>query len=74
MVMKIDLTNLNVFGATYRPRQDLYTNIYSVETFVERKHFLYKDTLYKQIDGITMSCALRPTLARFFIAHMDIQL
>ena len=32
--------------------------------------FLYKDTLYKQIDGVTMSCSLGPTLANFFMAHI----
>ena len=38
IVMKIYCTNLNVCGATYRLRQDLYTNIYGVKTFVEQKH------------------------------------
>ena len=38
IVMKIYLTNSNVVGASYRPRQDLYTNIYSAKSFVERKH------------------------------------
>ena len=28
--------------------------------------FLYKDTLYKQIDGVAMENSLRPTLANFF--------
>ena len=36
--------------------------------------FLYKDTLYKQIDGVTMGCPLGPTLANFFMAHMENQL
>ena len=31
IVMKISLTNSNVFGAAYRLRQDLYTNIYAVK-------------------------------------------
>ena len=35
---EIYLTNLNVFGATYRPRQDLYANNYSVTAFVKQKH------------------------------------
>ena len=35
---------------------------------------LYKDTLYKQIDGITMGCPLGPTLANFFMDHMENQL
>ena len=38
------LKNSNVFGATYRPHQDLYTNIYSIKTFVERKHKKHKIT------------------------------
>ena len=38
------LENSNVFGATYRPHQDLYTNIYSIKTFVERKHKKHKIT------------------------------
>ena len=36
--------------------------------------FLQKDTLYKQIDGVTMGCPLGPTLANFFMAHMEEQL
>ena len=36
--------------------------------------FLYKDTLCKQIDGVTMGCPLVPTLANFFTAHMENQL
>ena len=36
--------------------------------------FLYKDTLYKQIDGVTIGCSLGPTLANFFMAHMENQL
>ena len=36
--------------------------------------FLFKDTLYKQIDGVTMGCPLGPTLANFFMAHMENQL
>ena len=36
--------------------------------------FLYKETLYKQIDGVIMGCPLGPTLANFFMAHMENQL
>ena len=36
--------------------------------------FLYKDTLYKQIDGITIGCPLGTTLANFFMAYMKNQL
>ena len=36
--------------------------------------FLYKDTLYKQIDEVTIGCPPRPTLANFFMAHMENQL
>ena len=36
--------------------------------------FSYKDILYKQVDGITMGCSLGPTLAHFFVAHMENQL
>ena len=36
--------------------------------------FLYKDTLHNQIDGVTMGCPLGPTLANFFMAHMENQL
>ena len=39
----IYLENLNAFGATYRPHQDLYTNIYSIKTFVEREHKKHKN-------------------------------
>ena len=36
--------------------------------------FLYKDTLHKQIDGVTMGCPVGPTLAKFFMDHMENQL
>ena len=39
---KIYLANSNVFDTLYRPHQDLYTNIYSIKTFVERKHKKHK--------------------------------
>ena len=29
--------------------------------------FMYKNKLYKQIDGVTMDCSLGPTLANFFL-------
>ena len=32
--------------------------------------FLYKNNLYKQIDGIAMGSLLGPTLANFFMVHM----
>ena len=38
----IYLVNSNVFCATYRSHQDLYTNIYSIKTFVQRKHKKHK--------------------------------
>ena len=33
--------------------------------------FLYNHSLYKQIDGVTMGSPLGPTLANFFMAHME---
>ena len=33
--------------------------------------FIYKDKLYKQIDGITMGCPLGPTLANFFLGCIE---
>ena len=33
--------------------------------------FLYKDILYKQIDGVTMSSPLGPTIANFFLAILE---
>ena len=33
--------------------------------------FLYKNTLYQQIDGVSMGSCLAPTLANFFLAHLE---
>ena len=33
--------------------------------------FLYKDKLYKQTDGVTMGSPLGPTLANFFLGHLE---
>ena len=33
--------------------------------------FLYNDCLYKQIDGVAMGSPLGPTLANFFLAHIE---
>jgi len=34
-------------------------------------YFLYKEKLYCQIDGVTMGSPLGPTLANFFLAHLE---
>ena len=33
--------------------------------------FLYRDTLYQQVDGVSMGSCLAPTLANFFLAHLE---
>lgn len=33
--------------------------------------FLYKDKLYKQVDGVTMGSPLGPTIANFFMGHLE---
>ena len=33
--------------------------------------FMYKDKLYKQVDGVAMGGPLGPTLANFFLAHIE---
>ena len=33
--------------------------------------FMYKDKLYKQIDGVTMGSCLGPTLANFFLGCLE---
>ena len=32
---------------------------------------LYRDKLYRQIDGVAMGSPLGPTLANFFLAHIE---
>ena len=32
---------------------------------------MYKDVLYKQIDGVTMGSPLAPTIANFFLANLE---
>ena len=51
--------------------KDVFVKLMRIAT---QELFLYKDTLYKEIDGVTMGCPLGPTLANFFIAHMENQL
>ena len=36
--------------------------------------FMYKDRLFKQIDGVTMGSPLGPSLANFFLAHIETKL
>ena len=33
--------------------------------------FLYRDQLYKQVDGVSMGNCLAPTLANFFLGHLE---
>ena len=33
--------------------------------------FIYKDQLYKQVDGVAMGNPLAPTIANFFLAHLE---
>ena len=34
--------------------------------------FMYKNKLYKQIDGVTLGCPLGPTLANFFLVGIEL--
>ena len=36
-----------------------------------QRQFLYKDVVYKQIDGISMGLPLRSTTANFFLANLE---
>ena len=36
--------------------------------------FMYNGKLYTQIDGVTMGSPLGPTLANFFLAHLESKL
>ena len=36
--------------------------------------FLYRDKLYRQIDGVAMGSPLGPTLANFFLAHIELKI
>ena len=36
--------------------------------------FSYKDTLYKQTDGVTMGNPLAPTLAIFLLGHLETEM
>ena len=33
--------------------------------------FMYNDKLYKQVDGVAMGSPLGPTIANFFLAHLE---
>ena len=43
---------------------DIFQKIMFLTT---QRLFMYKNKLYKQIDGVTMGCPLDPTLANFFL-------
>ena len=36
--------------------------------------FIYKDQLYRQVDGVAMGNPLAPTIANFFLAHLENQI
>ena len=59
----IYLENSNVFGATYCPHQDLYTNIYSIKTFVKQKHKKHKNNLKIVLIKNSKAVAILPSTA-----------
>ena len=40
-------------------------------SFATSGEFLYKDKLYKQVDGVAMGSPLGPTLANLFLGHLE---
>ena len=56
--------------STHKPLMDKHIFVKLLRSVCEGL-FLYKDCLYKQIDGVAMGSPLRPTLANFFLAHME---
>jgi len=49
--------------------KSLFTNVPLLETIEIIASYIYQ--LYKQVDGVTMGSPLGPTLANFFLAHME---
>lgn len=61
----------------------VYSNMSTTTPGFEKKHFrkllyfatsgefLYKDRLFKQIDGVSMGSPLGPTFANLFLAHLE---
>ena len=50
------------------PKRKTFIKILRIAT---QGTFLYRDLLYKQIDGVTMGNCLGPTLANFFLGSLE---
>ncbi|MCG8432382.1 MAG: hypothetical protein MJA29_14590, partial [Candidatus Omnitrophica bacterium] len=69
----IDLIANQIYDSESKPPFDKETFIKLMERATSGL-FLYKDKLYKQVDGVTMGSPLGPTLANFCLAHMESKL
>ena len=52
----------------YQIKKDIFIKLLRLAT---KGTFLYRDLLYKQIDGVSMGSCLAPTLANFFLGHLE---
>ena len=69
----IDIITNKIYESNSRPavaKEDFKKML----EFATSGMFLYKDKLYKQVDGVTMGSPLGPTLANFCLAHFESQL
>ena len=49
-------------------KKDIFKTVLHIAT---EGMFMYRDKLYQQIDGVAMGSPLGPTIANFFLAHME---
>ena len=69
----IDVITNKIYESSSRPavtKEDFKKML----EFVTSGLFLYRDKLYKQVDGVTMGSPLGPTLVNFCLAHFESQL
>ena len=66
----IDLIAEHIYATKMHPEfsKTVFKNMMKTAT---QGYFLFKDSLYQQVDGVTMGSPLGPTVANFFLAHLE---
>ena len=66
----IDIVANHIYSAKEHPKitKNIFIKLLKMAT---EGMFLYRDNLFKQVDGVAMGSPLGPTLANFFMAHIE---
>ena len=69
----IDVITNTIYKSNTRPAvtKEVFKKMLEIAT---SGMFLYRDKLYKQVDGVSMGSPLGPTIANFCLAHFESQL